>query len=262
MERIQAELDRIEEDENICILYACESGSRAWGFASRDSDFDVRFIYIRPPGWYLSIQKRRDVVETWIGDDLDISGWDLVKALDLYRKSNPPLLEWLQSPTVYKERGTVAKKLRELMGAYHSPVSCMYHYLHMAQRNHRGYLKGDIVRIKKYFYVLRPILACMWIEGGWGVVPMEFDVLVDRLITDKKLREAIDRLLLMKKSGNELGKSNRIAEISEFIERELTRLSAIKPDVTSPKNPNTLDDLFLQTLVETYGNTIELNEIG
>lgn len=108
---ILARLEQIEKDEDVTIFYACESGSRAWGFPSADSDYDVRFIYVRPRDWYLSIdvEEKRDVIERPINDALDISGWDLRKALKLLRKSNPPLLEWLSSPIVYKEQVTSPK---------------------------------------------------------------------------------------------------------------------------------------------------------
>src|SRR6476619_733662 len=128
-------LDQIERKENVRIFYACESGSRAWGFESTDSDWDVRFIYVHPRDWYLSIdvEEKRDVIERTINDELDISGWDIRKALKLLRKSNPPLLEWLTSPIVYKEIGETAKQLREAMAQFYSPISAFYHYLHMAK---------------------------------------------------------------------------------------------------------------------------------
>jgi predicted nucleotidyltransferase len=100
---ILEQLEQIEQEEQVTILYACESGSRAWGFPSQDSDYDVRFIYLHKPEWYLSIYDKRDVIERPINNMLDINGWDLRKALNLFRKSNPPLLEWLQSPIQYKE---------------------------------------------------------------------------------------------------------------------------------------------------------------
>jgi len=158
--RIVRQLENIESDKDVQILYACESGSRAWGFASKDSDFDVRFIYLHPINWYLSISDKRDVIERNIDDCLDISGWEFRKALQLFRKSNPVLLEWLQSPIVYMEKYIAANKLRNLMSVYFSPKSCLYHYLHMARGNYREFLGGDQVWLKKYFYVLRPVLAC------------------------------------------------------------------------------------------------------
>ncbi|MBN1316088.1 MAG: nucleotidyltransferase domain-containing protein [Anaerolineales bacterium] len=156
-------LQEIEKAEKIKILYACESGSRAWGFPSKNSDYDIRFLYINPVEWYLSIGKKRDVIEYPIADSLDISGWDLKKALLLLRKSNPPLIEWLGSPIIYLEETSIAGKMRNLIQEYSSPTSIRYHYLRMAQNNFREYLKGDTVWLKKYFYVLRPILAVNWI---------------------------------------------------------------------------------------------------
>jgi uncharacterized protein len=256
MVKIQSELDRIEREETVRVLYACESGSRAWGFESQDSDYDVRFFYVRPADWYLSIQKRRDVIERPLQGELDLSGWDLPKALEMFRKSNPPLLEWLQSPIVYRERGSAAAKLRALMPDYYSPISCMYHYLHMAQGNHREYLQGDSVRLKKYFYVLRPVLACLWIERDLGVVPTEFGILVDRLITAPRLREAIDGLLNLKRAGHELERGPRIPVISEFLHRELSRLSAKNQRPQTTRNPEALDSLFVDILVETYGDRV------
>ncbi len=151
--RIIQTLHDIEKDHDVCILYACESGSRAWGFASQDSDYDVRFIYVRKPEWYLSkdLDYKPDVIELPIVDELDVNGWDLRKALQLFRKSNPPLLEWLDSPVVYLENGSAATRLQELIPTSYSPVSCMYHYFKMAKRNFREYLRGDRVRLKKIF---------------------------------------------------------------------------------------------------------------
>lgn len=255
-DKIQFELSQIERKENVRILYACESGSRAWGFESGDSDYDVRFIYIRPADWYLSIQKKRDVIEQPIDAGLDISGWDLPKALELFRKSNPPLLEWLQSPIVYRETGTAAARFRALMPGYYAPISCMYHYLHMAKGNFREYLQGESVWVKKYFYVLRPVLACLWIERDLGVVPTEFAVLVKQLIDDPELKQAIDRLVLQKKEGNELDQGQRIPVISDFLDKELGRLSAEYQRPPNTKDPKPLDAMFIDLIVETYGEKL------
>lgn len=224
-QEIQSRLQKLEQEEGVCILYACESGSRAWGFPSADSDYDVRFVYIHPPNWYLSIDDKRDVIECKICELIDISGWDIRKTLKLLRKSNPPLLEWLNSPIVYQHRPDIVEKIRLLMPDYYSPKSCLYHYLHMAECNFREYLKGEIVWVKKYFYVLRPILACKWIEAGYGVVPMEFALLIQRLVADDELKASIHELLRRKREGQELDREPRIAIISEFIEAELERLA-------------------------------------
>lgn len=254
--KIQSELDEIERKEDVKILFACESGSRAWGFESEDSDYDVRFIYIRKTDDYLSIRKKRDVIEKPIDDELDISGWDIVKALMLLKKSNPPLLEWLQSPIVYREEGIFSSEIRRLMHEYYSPKSCMYHYLHMAQGNFREYLKGDSVWVKKYFYVLRPILACIWIESGFGIVPTEFEILADRIIIQKELREAVEKLIIEKKAGNELDRGNRIPAISDFLNNEINRLTAENERPALTEDYDKLDKLFIDTLKKINGANI------
>ena len=149
-EKIQEQLRRIEEAENIKILLAVESGSRAWGFASPDSDYDVRFVYIRRPEDYLRLDAVRDVIELPIDDVLDINGWDLQKTLRLLHKSNPTLFEWFSSPIVYQIT-EFADKFRELMMHYFSSKKTLYHYISMAEGNYREYLQGEIVRAKKYF---------------------------------------------------------------------------------------------------------------
>ncbi len=250
---IGAELDRIEQTAGVRILYACESGSRAWGFASADSDWDVRFLYVRPTDWYLTIQTKRDVLERPMDDELDIAGWDLPKALGLFRKSNPPLLEWLQSPIVYRETGSAARRMRELLGVYYSPIACLHHYLRMAQRNHRDYLHGEVVWRKKYLYVLRPVLAMLWIERGLGPVPTEFGQLVDKLVEDPTLRQAIDALLAQKMAGHEMDRGPASPAISQFLEAELARFEEADAPPAESREPDLLDGLFRAVLVETWG---------
>jgi hypothetical protein len=225
IEKIQACLQEIEAHEKVQIVYACESGSRAWGFPSSDSDYDVRFIYLHPRDWYLSIdlEKRRDVIERPINDQLDVSGWDFRKSLKLLRKFNPPLIEWLGSPIIYRERFTIAAQMRDLAARHYSPVASLYHYLRMAQGNYRDYLKGPVVWIKKYFYVLRPLLAIRWIERDLGVVPTEFRVLVEQVVDAPGLKQEIEDLITAKRRGDELDRGPRIAPISDFVETELAR---------------------------------------
>ena len=234
---IQSTLNEIEREQGFRIVYACESGSRAWGFSSTDSDYDVRFFYVHPPEWYLSfnIEEKPDVFERPITDELDISGWDLRKALKLLRKSNPPLLEWLNSPIVYREMADVVGRLKELVPEFYSPIACAYHYLHMAQGNYREYSRGDVVWRKKYLYILRPLLAIAWIEQETAPVPMEFQILVDRLISDSDLKRAIDDLLEAKKNGKELDRGPAIPELNAFIDSELRRLETEMPRRVNPK---------------------------
>jgi hypothetical protein len=164
-------LDELESVEQVRICLAVESGSRAWGFPSQDSDYDVRFIYVHHPDWYLAIDEGRDVIERPLTDLIDLSGWDIRKALKLFRKSNPPLLEWLQSPYIYRERTQLAPLLRQILPRWFSPAASFFHYQHMARGNYREFLRGELVWRKKYLYVLRPLLAMRWIEQGRGAVP-------------------------------------------------------------------------------------------
>ena len=239
---INACLAKMAEEEGVRILYACESGSRAWGFPSTDSDYDVRFIYAHPVEWYLSIRNGRDVIERPVVNDIDLSGWDIKKALVLLRKSNPPLLEWLQSPILYQQDDDFVKGIRSLLPIYYSPRNCMHHYLHMARGNIREYLKGERVWVKKYFYVLRPLLACLWIEAGKGVVPMEFAKLVDGVNLDAEMRKEIDRLLRDKLAGREMDDGPRVPAFHDFFDREIPRLESVT-DTISPGLTSNIDQL-------------------
>ncbi len=251
---ILAELKSIEQRENVRILYACESGSRAWGFPSKDSDYDVRFIYIHPVEWYLSISEKRDVIEIPINDVLDINGWDIRKALKLFKKSNPPMLEWLQSPIKYLEQYSVAGKIRSLIPEVYSAQSCLYHYLSMAKGNFREYLQGDLVKIKKYFYVLRPVLACLWIKERALTPPTEFGKLVDVLLPEGNLKSEINHLLARKMAGDELDYEPKITVINEFLDSRIQYIDEYIKTLNKFVVPDekVLDALFREALIEVW----------
>ncbi|MCT4783974.1 MULTISPECIES: nucleotidyltransferase domain-containing protein [Exiguobacterium] len=257
---IQQKLFEIEEKHRIKVLYAVESGSRAWGFPSKDSDYDVRFIYIHLPEWYLAIDpqgigQKRDVIEEPINDLLDISGWEITKALRLFRKNNPPLLEWLRSEIVYYQQYAFVDHVRVLESDVFNPTSMLHHYLNMAKNNYREYLQGPEVRIKKYFYVLRPILACLWIEKYNTAPPIRFHVLLEDALQAGELKDSIHELLERKLAGDEFDLEPRIAVINEFIEREMERFEVyVKSLNVQQKDPTVqLDALFRQTLQEVWG---------
>lgn len=157
-ERVRHQLEEVERRFGVRVLYACESGSRAWGFASPDSDYDVRFLYVHAPEWYLRVDAGRDVIELPIDDELDVCGWEWRKALGLLKSANPALIEWLDSPIVYQQYEAVIAELKAQVPHWFSPLRARWHYYSMARKNFRGYLQGDEVRLKKYFYVLRPLL--------------------------------------------------------------------------------------------------------
>jgi len=252
---INGSIVRAEERYGVKVLLAVESGSRAWGFASPDSDWDVRFIYVHRPEWYLSIDEKRDVIEEMLPMDIDLAGWDLRKAMRLFRKSNPPLLEWLRSPLNYREQYSTAAQLRTLSEGFFSPVSVMHHYLSMGKRNHAHYLQEDAVRLKKYLYVLRPLLACDWIASTGTVAPMEFHLLLERLLPEGPVRAAVDQLLRDKMSGGEMGRGVRVAMLHDWIEGRLAHYASNPPEPVKATDADTqkLDTLLRMTLTEVWG---------
>lgn len=221
---IRDTLRKIEAEENVRILHAVESGSRAWGFPSPDSDYDVRFIYVRPVDFYLRLDKTRDVIEWQLDDTLDVNGWDLSKVLTLLHKSNPTLFEWNASPIVY-ETTDEWQALAGLIQRYFTAKSGLYHYLNTAKHNYREFFRGETAKLKKYFYVLRPILACRWILAENTPPPMLFHTLKDRYL-DPAVVPAVDALLEKKMSTSELGEAPRIAEIDAYIEASFAELDA------------------------------------
>jgi predicted nucleotidyltransferase len=251
---IKKELSQLENEHEIRILLAVESGSRAWGFASTDSDWDVRYIYIHRLDWYLKIDEQKDSQEEILPNDLDLSGWELKKALRLFRKSNPPMLEWLRSPIVYREQFSTAAKLRELSEKYFNPKSCMYHYLSMAKGNFKEFLQRESVRTKKYFYVLRPVLACDWIRRTNSFPPMEFEKLLDSQVTDENVRREIDELLKRKIAGDELKEEPKIEILNDFLEKKIKFYSEFVNQIEPSDKPDTmrLDELFKETIFEVW----------
>ncbi|WP_461479679.1 nucleotidyltransferase domain-containing protein [Paenibacillus sp. PvR148] len=247
-------LRHIELTHQVRVLYACESGSRAWGVPSRDSDYDVRFIYIHPSDWYLSIDEGGDVIELPVHDRLDISGWDIRKALRLFRKSNPSMLEWLQSDIVYAESGSAAERIRSLMPAVFSPRTCVQHYLNMARNNFRTELQKDAVKVKSYFYVLRPILACLWIERLGTVPPASLCALQEAILPKGELSREIERLTTRKMAGEELDLEPEAKQLlHHFIHSEIERMQTASETFgkAAAADPTTqLDILFRELLQE------------
>lgn len=225
MKRIYA----AEREHNVKVLYAVESGSRAWGFASPNSDYDVRFIYVHPRDWYLTIdlEDKRDVIEYPIVDEIDINGWDLRKALQLLWRSNPGIVEWLQSPIIYIDDGVFAPAVRSLLADVYSPLRGIYHYRSMAKNNYREHLKKDLVTLKKYFYALRSLVSMMWIEKFESPAPIEFHLLRELLTEYPDVNAEIDVLLERKKQAQEKEMSPAIPLLNGFIEAMLERYESL-----------------------------------
>lgn len=221
--KICDKLREIEEKEDVKIIMAVESGSRAWGFASPDSDYDVRFVYVRRPQDYLRLDKIKDVMEWQLDDVFDISGWDFKKALQLIHDSNPSIFEWCASPIIYRSSDAF-EEMKRIRADYYSRKKSLYHYWHMASVNYQTYLQGDEVRIKKYFYVIRPLLAAKWVIDKKTQPPMLFSELLDAELPIR-LRGVIEELLELKQRMPEMGMAPKIKVLDDFIE---TDLEAIK----------------------------------
>ena len=256
---IQDNLNQIEEQYDVKILLAVESGSRAWGFASADSDYDVRFIYVHRPEEYLRIDSMKDVIEWQLDEVLDINGWDLRKALLAFAKGNPNVMEWANSPIIYR-KSKHWDALREVAMHYFSEKSALCHYYGTANSTLKGYLTGDRIRYKKYFYALRPLLCCRWIEKYHTAPPMEFDKLLtlfkddwdrnkgDALISGD--RDQGDVLTEDRNRDNPLsddnGRSDKLTEeLYNGIQDLLARKAATEEKDLNPQMPVIID--FIQS---------------
>lgn len=236
-------LAAVETARNVRILFAAESGSRAWGFPSPDSDFDVRFVYVHPPDWYLSIETRRDVLELPIADGLDINGWDLRKALALLIKPNPVLLEWLRSPIIYRAEAGIMDRLSALAARTDAVRPSAYHYRHLAGSQYRRFiLDRDQVSLKKYLYCLRPALALRWLRTGpSGPLPMALGAIRAGITLPEPVDTELSALLARKRQTRELGEAPRVAAFDRFIEEELAQAETITA-AAGPPPERLLDD--------------------
>jgi predicted nucleotidyltransferase len=246
---IDKKLKEIEEKENVKILHAVESGSRAWGFASPDSDYDVRFIYIRNMEEYLSLREKRDVIEWQLDETLDINGWDLRKALQHFHKSNATLFEWSNSPIVY-QTSKEWQEIYKIAKNYFSIKSSMYHYYGTANGNFLDYLQEDEVKYKKYFYVIRPLLACRYIKDKADPPPVLFSDLL-KLELPQEIENEIQKLLEIKAKTPEIGKGKRINVLNQFIEAELSAYKVYIDQLRDDRKVewDELDKLFLEMLL-------------
>lgn len=219
--RILAQLKQLAADRKITILYACESGSRAWGFPSLDSDYDVRILYVHPPAWYLSIEERKDTLALPISDELDISGWELRKGLQLFRKSNAVIYEWLQSPIVYQEHPGFREELLARMPAFFSARAVIHHHLGLVHRAYTEVAEQPEIKLKKYFYILRSLLSASWVRTYGTVPPMAFGPLTRLLEKQPELLQIIQSWQRQKAQSEEATKVPRWDALHHFIEGEM-----------------------------------------
>jgi len=285
LEKIDTGLRIIEYHEDVRIIYACESGSRAWGFASEDSDYDVRFIYTRPINQYLTCipfvdcidrvngkMDTRELIRGYETEEIDISGWDIKKCFELLLKGNPVLSEWFQSPIVYHSDSSIVNYLKELSLLFYKNKSGVYHYQHMALRNFTQYIvnvTGDVI-LKKYLYVLRPLYACEWIIRYDGTPPpMEFDRIRkdDRILENplfKEIGPIVQDLIDKKKEGIELGHGSKIPVLDKVCGELLNRYEAyakvIEVKSISEDTYETVKSL-LRDMVQVAGSLEQMDKV-
>jgi uncharacterized protein len=241
-------LEAVEAEHGVRVLYACESGSRGWGFASPDSDYDVRFLFVRPAREYLRISPVRDVIEEVPGPIFDVNGWDLRKALTLLAKGNATLIEWLSSPVVYREDAAFMQRLRTASAAVYRPVRSFHHYFSMGRGNFREYLQGEQVRAKKYLYVLRPLLAAHWVRTRDDAPPMAFEELVRALVLDPIVLREIEDLLVLKRQSGEQEWLPARPVLNAYLNELIADLTNAQPATGEP-DMQVLDDLLYETLI-------------
>lgn len=250
-ELVRMKIKEIEAKENIRVLHVIESGSRAWGLASPDSDYDVRFIYVRDRNFYLSLCENKDFIDWELNEVLDINGWDIKKVLQHFHKSNATLFEWSNSPVVYYTTDEWKKLYDEVAGKYFACKSSMYHYYGTANKNYHEYLMEDMVKYKKYFYVLRPILACKWIEEKKCPPPVLFDELFDSVL-EEDMKPVIADLLTKKVQMSESDKAPKIEKVNQYVEEKLIYYKNLLEGMDDDRNPDwePLEEVFKKVIGE------------
>jgi len=219
--RIEAELVRVEAERGVRILLAVESGSRAWGFPSADSDYDVRFLYAATLDDYLSLSACRDVIEAPIAGDLDVNGWDLRKALGLALRSNAVIVEWLSSPVRYRDTPQVTGPLRDIVLAAAQLPALEYHYDRMARRAFADVVDAAKPRLKRYFYALRPALALGWLRTRRSPPPMDLPSLLAGVGLPKPLADTVGELVARKATAREHETVERVAAVDAYLREAL-----------------------------------------
>ena len=246
MKNIKTILKELEEKENIKILYACETGSRAWGFPSPDSDYDIRFIYMHERDWYLSLSPQKDTIEIMDGD-LDITGWDLRKCLTLLKKSNTPLIERFQSPIEYYAVPGFKDGFRQLIKSYYSLIAVFFHHYSLAKNFGEDLKDKDEFKLKSYFYLIRSLLSCNWIIKDSSVLPMEIEELMKYI--DEDFKEELRKLIVLKGTVGEKYLHRKEDELNERILNLFELLESSKESLVANKaDLSLLNEFFLKIL--------------
>ncbi|WP_264524740.1 nucleotidyltransferase domain-containing protein [Flavobacterium sp. N502536] len=246
-EKILKKLKEIEIQKDVKILLAVESGSRAWGFTSPDSDYDIRFIYKHKPEYYLSLWEQPDVIEFMTEDNLDGSGWDLRKSIKLLAKSNAPLIEWLFSPVVYFQDDAFAKQMREIAVECFSPIAVLHHYLGTT-KNFMEVCEMEEVKLKSYFYALRTALSGKWIIENNTFPPVAFNDLLP--MAPQNIQDKIIELQQIKANRDEKYLHPKEALITDFLLETVKFNQENASKLGSGKKLNEELDLFFREMIK------------
>lgn len=258
--QIDERLARIREEHDVRIPLAIESGSRAWGFPSPDSDYDCRFIFVRPLDDYLALFPKRDVIETPVDRVFDVGGWDVAKAITLLLKGNAVVAEWLTSSIIYAGDEGFRTDFAALAGRVLDRSLVTRHYLHLGERIRRTYLPDPSdVPLKKVFYALRPAVMLRWLRLHPSHVygPMDFPTLVRESELPGALGGIVDDLLARKRQTRELGRGSLPLAVDMFMETEFEQVRRSVP----PKEPGSRDaarreaEAFFRQTVMKFGGT-------
>ncbi|MEC3915134.1 nucleotidyltransferase domain-containing protein [Nocardia sp. CDC160] len=245
---IDGELDRIAREHGVDVLLAIESGSRAWGFPSPDSDYDCRFVYLRPLDDYLTPWPGRDVIETPLVGLLDVNGWDLLKALRLLTNGNAVLIEWLMSPIVYRGDEQFRTELRALADEVADRNRVARHYLHLGRRQWQ--LFDSNRSLKKVFYSLRPAMALRWLHEhpDKAVAPMHLPTLLAECDLSPDFVTAVAELTELKSKTREMGSGEVPTPIADFISTEFERAAVefAKDDPSQRRHAQALSTEFFR----------------
>jgi uncharacterized protein len=249
MKQIEIALEKIAAKKQVQILYACETGSRAWGFPSPDSDYDVRFIYMHPVDWYLSLGKRKDTIE-YMDGDLDITGWDLRKCLQLLKKSNAPLIERFQSPMEYYAVSGFKQGFLRLAESFYSPTAVFFHHYSLANKFWEELKQKDMVKLKSLFYLVRSLLSCNWIMKDKTMLPMHLEGLLR--YADDSISNRLRDMVFLKAGVGEKYLHQRDAVLYEWVMIMFDYLESNKENLgVSTVDMQQLNTFFLKMLYAT-----------
>lgn len=246
-------LQDLEQEKDIKILLAVETGSRAWGFPSPDSDFDVRVIYVHRNDWYLSINNQKDSIDLMLeNNDIDISGWELRKSLNLLKKSNPALLERIQSPIVYLVDEDFSKDVTRLANDCYSKIATMHHYLSMAKKMMDDVLAHDEFKLKRFFYALRTATLCKWIIEKESIPPIDFHIAYKNLNLSEEVVNRINELIELKSTKSESYMHTGETLLKDFITDSLAQAEKLKDNLSAGNGSTDSLNKLLAKYVSKY----------